>query len=118
PWMMSFAKTIHVAKKYVVSDSLKQVDWNAELVRRDALLDTVRRLKQEPGRGLYTGGVTMPLALADAGLIDDYEFIVQPRLAGHGPRPFEGLSQHVELELVGRREFSGGSVALRYAAKR
>lgn len=117
PWMMPFARTIHAAKKYVVSGTLTQVDWNAELLRGD-LGPAVQQLKREPGRGLYVGGVKLPLALAELGLIDEYEFIVQPRLAGHGPTLFAGLSKHVDLKLVGRQEFKSGAVALRYEAKR
>src|SRR6202030_3062619 len=77
-WMEPFARTIDAAKKYVVSSTLDRVDWNAELVRGD-LGQAVRRLKQEPGKGLFVGGVTLPLALAELGLIDEYEFVVQPR---------------------------------------
>ena len=113
-WMEPFARTIHAAKKYVVSNTLVHVDWNAELVRGDDLAETVRRLKQEPGDGLYVGGVTLPLALAELGLIDEYEFIVHPRLAGHGPTVFAGLSKHVALTLVGRYELRSGAVAMRY----
>src|SRR3954464_15234298 len=58
-WMLPFARTIDAAKKYVVSRTLDRVDWNAELVRGD-LKTTVRRLKQEPGNGLYVGGVKLP----------------------------------------------------------
>ncbi|HET9445316.1 MAG TPA: dihydrofolate reductase family protein, partial [Steroidobacteraceae bacterium] len=116
-WMMPFAHTIHAAKKYVVSSTLKQVDWNAELVRGD-LGKAVRQLKQQPGRGLATGGVTLPLALAELGLIDEYEFIVHPRLTGHGPKVFAGLSKCVDLKPVSRREFQSGAVALRYAPGR
>ena len=83
-WEIPFAETIDRAKKYVVSSTLSGVDWNAELVRGD-LGQAVQRLKQEPGEGLFVGGVTLPLALADLGLIDEYEFLVQPVLAGHGP---------------------------------
>ncbi|MDT7742827.1 MAG: hypothetical protein QOE59_1905, partial [Actinomycetota bacterium] len=97
--------------------TLESVDWNAELVRADDLEDTVRRLKQEPGEGLYLGGVTLPLALAELGLIDEYEFMVQPRLAGHGPTLVAGLSTSVDLELVGRRDFDSGAVALRYVPR-
>lgn len=117
PWMMPFARTIHAAKKYVVSGTLAQVDWNAELLRGD-LETAVRKLKQEPGRGLYVGGVKLPLALAELGLIDEYEFIVQPRLAGHGPTLFAGLSKYVDLKLVDRKEFKSGVVALRYEPRR
>jgi dihydrofolate reductase len=116
-WMEPFARTIDAAKKYVVSNTLDRVDWNAELVRGD-LGKAVRQLKQEPGKGLATGGMTLPLALAELGLIDEYEFVVHPRLAGHGPMLFAGLSKHVDLKLVNRLEFSSGAVALRYEPKR
>jgi dihydrofolate reductase len=116
-WMMPFARTIDAAKKYVVSSSLDRVDWNAELLRGN-LEEAIRRLKQEPGKGLFVGGVTLPLALAELGLIDEYEFIVQPRLAGHGPTLFAGLSKHIELKLVSRLEFGSGAVAMRYEPKR
>lgn len=112
-WMQPFARTIDAAKKYVVSGTLDEVDWNAELVSGD-LGEAVRHLKRQPGRGLYLGGVKLPLALAELGLIDEYEFVVHPRLAGHGPALFSGLSKFVDLKLVGQREFSSGAVALRY----
>ena len=116
-WMVPFAQTIDAARKYVVSSTLDQVDWNAELVRGD-LREAVQRLKEEPGEGVFVGGVTLPLALADLGLIDEYEFVVQPVLAGHGPRLLDGLGERFELELVGRREFSSGAVALSYEPRR
>ncbi|MBK1787506.1 dihydrofolate reductase family protein [Prauserella cavernicola] len=116
-WMRPFAQTIDAARKYVVSSTLEQVDWNSELVRED-LAGTVARLKREPGNGLLTGGVRLPLALAELDLIDEYEFVVQPRIAGHGPTLFAGLSRHVDLTLVGRVEFDSGAVAMRYEPKR
>ena len=112
-WMEPFARTIDAAKKYVVSSTLNRVDWNAELVRGD-LGEAVQRLKREPGRGLFVGGVKLPLALAELGLIDEYEFVVQPRLAGHGPALFAGLSKPIDLRLIGRLEFGAGAVAMRY----
>jgi dihydrofolate reductase len=116
-WTEPFARTIDAAKKYVVSSTLNQVDWNAELIRGD-LGQAVQQLKQEPGKGLFTGGVTLPLALAELGLIDEYEFVVHPRLVGHGPTLFAGLSKFVDLKLVDRREFGSGAVALRYETRR
>src|SRR5689334_13334343 len=116
-WMEPFARTIHAAKKYVVSSTLARVDWNAELVRGD-LGKAVQELKRQPGKGLLVGGVKLPLALAELGLIDEYEFVVQPRLAGHGPTLFAGLSKHVDLKLVGRLEFGSGAVAMRYEPRR
>jgi dihydrofolate reductase len=116
-WQVPFAETIDGAKKYVVSSTLDQVDWNAELVQGD-LEKAVQQLKREPGRGLFVSGVTLPLALADLGLIDEYEFVVHPVLAGHGPTLFAGLSERLELTLVGRQEFRSGVVALRYEPSR
>jgi dihydrofolate reductase len=116
-WMEPFARTIDAAKKYVVSSALKRVDWNAELVRGD-LGPAVEQLKREPGKGLFVGGVKLPLALAELGLIDEYEFVVHPRLAGHGPTLFAGLSKYIDLKLVGRKEFGSGAVAMRYVPRR
>ena len=112
--MESFAQTIDAAKKYVVSTTLDpgpwtldQVDWNAELVRGD-LGKAVQQLKRESGKGLFVGGVMLPIALTELGLIDEYEFVMHPRLAGHGPTLFAGLSKHVDLKLVSRLEFRSG----------
>jgi dihydrofolate reductase len=116
-WMEPFARTIDAAKKYVVSSTLERVDWNAELVRGD-LGKAVQQLKREAGKGLFVGGVKLPLALAELGLIDEYEFVVQPRLVGHGPTLFAGLSKRVDLKFVSRLEFGSGAVAMRYEPRR
>jgi dihydrofolate reductase len=112
-WMEPFARTIDAKKKYVVSSTLARVEWNAELVRGD-LGTAVQQLKREPGQGLFTGGVKLPMALAELGLIDEYEFVVHPRLAGHGPALFAGLSKPIDLKLVSRLELGSGAVAMRY----
>lgn len=116
-WMMPFAQTIHAAKKYVVSSTLKEVDWNAELVRGD-LATFVQQLKQQPGHALGVGGVQLAMALTELGLIDEYQFIVNPRIAGHGPTLFAGLTKLVDLKLLDRKEFASGAVAMRYEVKR
>lgn len=116
-WMIPFAQVIDEAPKHVVSSTLDRVDWNAELVQGD-LGEAVRQLKQEPGDPLHTGGVTLPLALADLGLIDEYEFVVLPVVAGHGPRLLDGLRDQLELQLVDRSELRSGAVVLRYVPGR
>jgi dihydrofolate reductase len=112
-----FARTIDAKKKYVVSSTLEHVDWNAELVRGD-LEQAVLQLKRQPGKGLLTGGLKLPLALAELGLIDEYEFVVHPMLAGHGPKLFEGLATPIALKLVSRLEYASGAVAMRYEPRR
>ena len=115
--MEPFAQTIDAAKKYVVSSTLDRVDWNAELVRGD-LRNAVEALKREPGKGLLTGGVALPLALAEMGLIDEYEFVVHPRVVGHGPTLFAGLSKRLDLKLVSRLEYASGATAMRYEPRK
>jgi dihydrofolate reductase len=116
-WMEPFARTIDAAKKYVVSSTLERVDWNAELLRGD-LREAVQKLKQESGKGLYVGGVKLPQALTELGLIDEYELVVHPRIAGHGPTLFAGLSKPVDLKLLSRQELRSGAVAMRYEPRR
>jgi dihydrofolate reductase len=116
-WTEPFARTIDAARKYVVSSTLDRVDWNAELVRGD-IGTAVQQLKRESGKGLFVGGVKLPQGLAELGLIDEYEFIVHPRLAGHGPTLFAGLSKPLDLKLVSRVEFGSGAVAMRYEPRR
>lgn len=88
-WEIPFAEAIDRTKKYVVSGTLEQVDWNAELVRGD-LGDAVRRLKQEPGVGLSVGGVTLPLALAELGLSTSTCSLCIRLLLGMGRRCWVG----------------------------
>jgi dihydrofolate reductase len=112
-WTEPFARAINAVKKYVVSSTLDSVDWNAEFLRGD-LGEAVVALKQEPGNGLGVGGVMLPMALAELGLIDEYTFVVHPRIVGHGPTLFAGLSKFVDLKLVDRLEFGSGAVAMTY----
>lgn len=112
-WMERFARTMDAARKYVVSSTLERVDWNSELVTGD-LAEAVLELKAQPGEGLATGGVTLPRALADLGLIDEYEVVVHPRMVGRGPTLFAGLARPLDLELVDHLALSSGAVSLRY----
>lgn len=112
-WMLPFAEAINPQKKYLVSSTRITDDWNTENLLGDPV-EAVRSLKAEPGGSLLVGGVRLPLALADAGLIDEYEFVVHPVVAGHGPTLFDGLAHPLRLELVGTTEFASGIVARRY----
>jgi dihydrofolate reductase len=85
---------------------------------RGDLENAVQQLKREPGQGVFVAGVKLALALTELGLIDEYEFVVHPRLAGHGPTLFAGLSKHVDLKLVSRLEFGSGAVAMRHEPRR
>jgi dihydrofolate reductase len=107
-WTEPFARTIDAAKKYVVSSTLDRVDWNAELVRGD-LGKAVQQLKRESGKGLFVGGVKLALALTELGLIDEYEFVVHPRLVPwnrddlHKPRSAAPGWQGAKSEFIGHK---------------
>jgi len=112
-WMRPFQESITAAKKYLVSSTRELDGWNTEALVGDPV-EGVRALKEQPGEGLNVGGVTLPLALADAGFIDEYEFVVYPSLVGRGPRLFEGLAEPLDLRLVDVIEFASGARAERY----
>jgi riboflavin biosynthesis pyrimidine reductase len=82
-------------KSYGYAENSISTREDAKWLVRGDLEKAVQQLKRESGKGLLVGGVKLPLALAELGLIDEYEFVVQPRLAGHGPTLFAGLSRHV-----------------------
>lgn len=112
-WEHPFAEAMDRAKKYVVTSRLDSVGWNTELVTGD-LAQHIRKLKAEPGKEIQVGGVTLPLALAELGLIDEYEFMIHPVIAGQGPWLLGGLHERMRLDLVSRQEMRSGAVAVRY----
>ncbi|HEY8547037.1 MAG TPA: dihydrofolate reductase family protein [Acidimicrobiales bacterium] len=116
-WTEPFAETINAARKYLVSSTRKPDGWNTELLTGD-LAEAVRRLKEEPGEGLLTGGVRLPTALAELDLIDEYELVVHPRVAGYGPTLLAGLSRPLDLQLVDRQDLGSGATVLRYEPRR
>ena len=115
-WLQPFKQAIDGAKKYLVSSTREPDGWNTEALTGDPV-EAVRKVKEQPGDGLYVGGVTLPLALADAGLIDEYEFVVYPTVVGRGPRLFDGLAEPLELRFVGATEFASGVRAERYVPR-
>jgi dihydrofolate reductase len=115
-WTEPFARTIDAARKYVVSRTLESVDWNAELVRGD-LRETSNGLRASRGTGCSSAACNAQ-ALTEMRLNDDYEFIVHPRLIGHGPTLFAGLPHIVDLKLVSQKELGSRAVAMRYELRK
>ncbi len=114
--MNKFARVFDSMKKVVFSRTLTDVkDKNSRIVRTD-LQDEIRRLKQEPGKNILLGGVTLPSQLIDSGLVDEYRFVAQPIIAGQGRRLFDdiALPEKLQLKLVESKVFKSGCVALRY----
>ena len=113
-----FAQAFGAANKVVFSHSLddaeaKNGDQKARVVRTN-LRDEILKLKQEPGKNILAGGVSVPAQLTELGLVDEFRFVVHPIVAGEGRRLLEGLPQRLQLKLVESESLGAGCVALRY----
>jgi dihydrofolate reductase len=111
-----FAQTFDSINKIVFSRSLESVeDKNTRIVRTN-LHDEILKLKQEEGKSILVGGVSVPSQLIELGLVDEYRFVVSPIVAGEGRRLLEGVSlrESLQLKLVESKIFKSGCVALRY----
>ena len=112
-----FAQAFDAVENIVVfSRSLDSSEGEKTRIFRTNLHDEIIKLKQEQGKDIMTGGVTIPLQLAELGLIDEYIFLVHPIVLGEGRRVFEGidLQEKLQLTLVEAKAFKSGCVALRY----
>jgi dihydrofolate reductase len=111
-----FADAFDSTNKIVFSKSLKSAeDKNTRIVRTD-LREEILRLKQEDGKNILAGGVSIPSQLVELGLVDEHHFLVSPVVAGEGRRLLEGV-KGLQLRLVESRSFKSGAVALRYLKK-
>jgi dihydrofolate reductase len=112
-YIIEYAQIWKAMPKVVFSRTLARVDWNAELVRGDAL-EEVARLKRQPGKSMSVGGSDLATSLAQGGLIDEFRFYVMPTLVGAGTPIFRTLSKHIDLTPIEVRQFTSGAVLLRY----
>ena len=111
-----FAQVFDSLNKIVFSRSLDSAeDRNTRIVRTN-LRDEILKLKQERGKSILLGGVSVPSQLIELGLVDEYRFVVGPIVAGEGRRLLEGvdLRERLQLKLVESKFFKSGCVALRY----
>ena len=111
-----FADTFDSINKVVFSRSLDSAEGkNTRIVRTD-LREEILKLKQESGKDILVGGVSIPSQLIELGLVDEYRFVVVPAIAGEGRRLMEGISlpERFQLKLVESKIFPSGCVALRY----
>lgn len=111
-----FARTFDSIDRIVFSRSLDSAeDKNTRIVRTN-LHDEILRLKQEQGKNILVGGVSVPSQLIELGLVDEYRFVVGPIVVGEGRRLLEGVSlpERLQVKLVDTKIFESGCVALRY----
>src|SRR5215468_11564364 len=109
-----FARTFDSLQKIVFSRSLGSAEDKKTRIIRTNLHDEILKLKQEPGKNILVGGVSIPSQLIELGLVDEYRFVVQPIIVGEGRRLLEGINLHERLQLVDSKILKSGTVALRY----
>ena len=111
---IEFANAINRIPKVVFSKTLVKVDWeNTRLVKGNTV-EEVLKLKAQPGKDLFIGGLSFASTFVDLGLIDEYWFLVQPVLWGRGKPVFKNLHERVHLKLITSSTFKSGVVALHY----
>ena len=110
-----FAQAFDSINRVVFSRTLESAEEKTRIVRTN-LKDEIVKLKQEPGKNIMVGGVSIPSQMIELGLVDEYRFVVGPILAGEGRRLMEGVSlpEKLQLKLVESKPFKSGCVALRY----
>jgi len=108
-----FARTFDAMPKIVFSTTLQSVEWNNTTLLRSNLREEILKLKQQPGKNIFIGGLNIASQVAEWDLIDEYHFVVHPIIAGAGPRLFESV-ENLTLKLVGQKTFGSGVVALHY----
>jgi len=113
------AETIDQMKKVVFSKSLKKVTWNNSQLLRGNLQGEVKRLKQEDGRDIVIyGSGSLVRRLSNAGLIDEYQFMVNPVVLSNGKSSFKDLEGKIELRLLRTKPFKDGNFLLVYEPRR
>lgn len=108
-----FARVYDALPKIVFSITLKSVEWNNTTLLHSNLREEILKLKQQPGKNIFIGGLNLASQVAQWNLIDEYHFVVHPVIAGKGPRLFESGGTHL-LELISSKTFQSGAIALHY----
>ncbi|HEY4198859.1 MAG TPA: dihydrofolate reductase family protein [Mucilaginibacter sp.] len=111
----AMAAGMNKADKIVFSRTLKKADWNNTRLVKDNMLEEIRKLKQTPGKGLTVlGSGSIITQLADAGLIDEYQLMVDPVMLGEGTPILKGLHHQLDLKLIMTKTFKSGVILLCY----
>ena len=113
---IEFANAINRIPKVVFSKTLDKVTWdNTRLVKENAV-EEVKKLKGQPGKDLWIGGLSFVSTFVDLGLVDEYWFLIQPVILGRGKPVFKDLHERVPLKLIETKAFKSGVVVLHYSA--
>lgn len=115
PAIREWAVTLEAKPKYVVSSTRTDFPWTNSHHIQGELHAGVQKLKDATPAGVLLGSGKLALALDRLDLIDEYRFLVHPRIAGHGPTLYQGgLPSTRKLELVSSEPLRCGAVAVHY----
>lgn len=112
--MIRFADKFNSISKIVFSKTLDKAAWNNTTLIKENAVEEVSKLKQQTGKHLSVGGISLASALMKAGLIDEYWFLVQPIISGKGRQLFEEMNTRHDLQLLDTIKFNSGVTALHY----
>ena len=119
PAIRDWAVKLEAKPKYVVSRTRKDFPWTNSHHLTGDLRTSVQQLKDETPAGVLLGSVTLAAELDRLDLIDEYLFLVQPRIAGHGPTLYQsGLPSTRRLELISAKPLRCGAVVMHYRRAR
>jgi dihydrofolate reductase len=109
------AERMNAMPKFVVSKTLHQATWNNTTLLKGDAADNIRKLKKESSRGMcILGSGTLVADLAEEGLIDEFQVVLNPIVLGKGRTMFEGVRANIGLKVTKERKFSNGCVYLCY----
>lgn len=119
PAVRKWAVKLDVMPKYVVSTKRNTFSWTNSHHIAGNLRTSVQRLKEVTPAGVLLGSGKLATELDRLDLIDEYNFLVHPRIAGHGPTLYQsGLPSTRRLELISSKPFRNGAVAMHYRRSR
>ncbi|HUI31966.1 MAG TPA: dihydrofolate reductase family protein [Candidatus Acidoferrales bacterium] len=116
--ILDFADKFNAIPKIVFSRTLQKAEWNNTRLVKDNMAEEVITLKQQPGKNISLGGISVAQEFMRRDLIDEYWLAIQPVVCGKGRRLFDGVSHMIRLKLIDRKTFKSGVVVLHCVSAR
>jgi dihydrofolate reductase len=113
-----FAEKLNNIQKIVISRSLENVTWQNTSIISENMVEEITKLKQQNGKPITIGGLSIISQLTKKGLIDEFFFVIQPIILGKGMKLFSNFDKQVDLELISKKSFDSGSMVVHYCVKK
>jgi dihydrofolate reductase len=116
--MDEFAVVMDKIRKIVYSRTLESVDWESAEIRHELVKEDIHELKRQDGKSILVGSPSLIIALAQLGLVDEYQISVHPTVVGSGLQLFKNISDRIDLKLLDTKTFDCGAVTLYYEPRK